>query len=98
MTKDETSAPAGYSPIIKNIPRNEIDRFRDQIEIVADLIGCDALEEVCKAIVKANERKAPAFEGVPLPRRRGTRTRLFSRCSAGIARASTTRRAQPAFF
>ena len=54
----------GVLPIIKNIPRNEIDRFRNQIEII-NVIGCDMLEEVSKAIVKRIERNAPAFEGVP---------------------------------
>jgi tetrahydromethanopterin S-methyltransferase subunit A len=63
----------GVLPIIKNIPRNEIDRFRNQIEII-NLIGCDALEEVSKAIVNANERKAPVFEGVPLPAPQGNTT------------------------
>jgi tetrahydromethanopterin S-methyltransferase subunit A len=63
----------GVLPIIKNIPRNEIDRFRNQIEII-NLIGCDALEEVSKAIVNANERKAPAFEGAPLPAPQGNTT------------------------
>jgi tetrahydromethanopterin S-methyltransferase subunit A len=53
----------GVFPIIKNIRRDEIDRFREQIEVI-NLIGCDALEEVSKAIVDAKERQIPAFEGL----------------------------------
>ena len=65
--------PAGVLPIIKNIRSDEIDCFRNQIEII-NLIGCDALEEVSKAIVNANERKTPAFEGVPLLASKGNPT------------------------
>jgi tetrahydromethanopterin S-methyltransferase subunit A len=63
----------GVLPIIKNIRRDEIDCFRNQIEII-NFIGCDALEEVSKAIVDANERKTPAFEGVPLLASQGNPT------------------------
>ena len=56
----------GILPIIKNIRREEIERFRNQIEII-DLIGCEALDRVLKAIGEANERNVSTFEDIPSP-------------------------------
>jgi tetrahydromethanopterin S-methyltransferase subunit A len=63
--KGQIVGSRGVLPIIKNIRRDEIERFRNQVEII-DLIGCDMLDKVLKAVGEANERNVAAFEGIPL--------------------------------
>lgn len=62
--KGQIIGSRGVLPIIKNVRHDEIERFRNQIEII-DLIGCDMLGEVLQAVGEANQRNVATFEGLP---------------------------------
>ena len=57
----------GRLPLLKNVAREEIERFQQQIEII-DLIGEEGLDTVMEMVEAAKERNLETFRGSPVPR------------------------------
>jgi tetrahydromethanopterin S-methyltransferase subunit A len=52
----------GKIPILKNISREQISRFQEQVEVV-DLIGELRVETIMAIVAELNRRNLPAFKG-----------------------------------
>ena len=73
----------GKIPVLKNLSREQISRFREQVELV-DLIGEQRVETIMATVAELNRRNLAAFEG------KSTSVALTLRRSpAGTVRAST---------
>ncbi len=56
----------GRLPLLKNVTREEINHFRQQIEII-DLIGEERIDAVLTKIAAAHKSNPGTFEGLPIP-------------------------------
>jgi tetrahydromethanopterin S-methyltransferase subunit A len=56
----------GKLPLLKNVTRDAINHFRQQIEII-DLIGEEQIDAVLARVAAARERNPGAFTGLPTP-------------------------------
>ncbi len=49
----------GKRPILRNVSRDEIDAFRQQVQVV-DLVGCENLDEISAQIEELSQQVAPS--------------------------------------
>jgi tetrahydromethanopterin S-methyltransferase subunit A len=60
----------GKIPVLKNLSREQISRFREQVEVV-DLIGEQRVETIMATVAELNLRNLAAFQGKSTERRAG---------------------------
>jgi tetrahydromethanopterin S-methyltransferase subunit A len=53
----------GKRPVLKNANFVEVERFRQQVELI-DLIGCEEVATIAKAVEKCATQNLPAFSGL----------------------------------
>lgn len=59
----------GKIPVLRNLSREQISRFREQVEVV-DLIGEQRIETIMATVAELNGRNVATFQGSPMTPRR----------------------------